>query len=187
MKPLMLSAILDGIATFIFGAAYWMSPLPKKLVPSVSDDAAIQQALWEQIDSSGTYVVPNVNQDHKAFMEKHKAVPNLVVHFNAKGMGPESMGPMMARGLADNILTALIQAFLMRLVVGSLPACLVLRPGRVAGLPAGRSGQHEPMVCQSVFHFSDRNLSRLSFVVVGSVIACFIRPATMGDPSPALA
>jgi hypothetical protein len=180
MKALILSGLLGGFVMFAFGAAYWMNPLPKKAFASAKDDVALQQTFREGLGESGTYVIPNMNQEPAAFMEKHKQGPNVIIHYHAGGMGPESMGPMMIKGLIFQVLSAFVLALLMKMVVAQLPTygsrvkfATIVGVVAVVFIDGGNMNwwfHSVPFtILTGAFHI-------LSFTLAGLVIAKFIRP-----------
>lgn len=195
MKAILLSALLGGAVMFAFGAAYWMGPLKNPAFASVKDDVAMQQTFREDFRNSGTYVIPNMNQDQEALMEKHKAGPVAVIHYHAGGMGPESMGPMMGKGFVFQVFAALLLTLLMKSVVGQLKTYgsrvkFATMVGVVAAVLIELGNMnwwfHSPAftLLTAVYHI-------LSFTLAGLVIATFIKPdmesvaAAKSGPSPA--
>lgn len=85
MKTHLLAPALAALAMFVFGAIFWMSPFPYKVLTPANDDRAAAAALSSVFSTTGTYVVPGPHLDHAAMAELYKAGPSAVVQFVREG------------------------------------------------------------------------------------------------------
>lgn len=186
MKQLILASVLGALAMFVFGAVYWMNPLPKNGFKSAKDDVEIQAFLKERFPQAGTYSVPDIDQSHDDFGKKAGQGPVAIMHVVAKG-GPSSMGPMMAKGF----LTQLFAAFFLSLLMKSCLDALKTYGDRVrfcalVGLVAAVFVTGGNMVWwhHSVpFTLFTGAYQILAFIIGGLVIAKFIRPERETKPT----
>jgi len=180
MKQILLSTILGGFAMFVFGAVFWMNPLPMNAFVDPKDDVAVQESLQVNMEKTGTYFVPGVHQERAVHEEKAKTGPVALVHYVREGMGPYAMGKMMGLGLVQQFLSALILTLLMKSVLSSLTTYGArVRFSVVVGLIAAVFIDGGNMIWwfQSLaFTLFTGLFHVLAFTIAGLVIARFIRP-----------
>ena len=173
------AVLLATAAMFVFGAVFWMSPLPYNFVESTPLDGSVQQALREHFPRSGTYLVPGLSEDMERIAELHEDGPLATVHVTAEGR-PVMSGSVFLWGFLHELALVAVLAGLL----------LVARPnlisyGRrmkffaVIGLFAGLLPWADvvwwyvphgfPMII-GVYNF-------LSVLVVGAVLSAFIKPS----------
>ena len=82
MKKILIGSLLASIAMFIWGWLYWMNPLAYKVVKTVSDDAAAQQALQAQFPEPGVYFIPGNYEDMEKLKALHQQGPVALVQIS---------------------------------------------------------------------------------------------------------
>ena len=120
-KSLLLGSLLGGLAVFIWGVVSWMViPRHMPTLKTFSDQQAMTAALQQNAPATGVYLLPNSapssasaeeRQRQEAEMERQWAQgPRAFVAYVQTGSG--SMLPQMLKGLAFNILAALVLTLL---------------------------------------------------------------------------
>lgn len=112
MKRIVLGSFLGAVAMFIWGAVFWMGPLPKGVGLTARDESALGQALRQQLHVSGTYTVPGLSTEPKRAEELAQKGPLAVIHYRSAG------GPLPDPSL-------LLRGFLIEWVTVALIACLL--------------------------------------------------------------
>lgn len=121
-KSLLLGSLLGGLAVFVWGAVSWMAiPWHMPTLKSFSDQQAVTAALQANAPATGVYLLPN-RAPSSASAEEQKRQdaqmqrqwtqgPRAFVAYVQTGSG-DSMLPQMLKGLAFNILAALVLTLL---------------------------------------------------------------------------
>lgn len=121
MKKFLLAPVLSALAMFIFGALYWMSPLPYGVLTPVGDNAAAAAALGKIFPSTGTYLVPGPEMKDQELLAKLWAQgPSAEVNFIREGHA--MMEPaVFVCGYIHYFVVSLLLAALLNRVKAALP------------------------------------------------------------------
>ena len=112
MKKFLLAPALAALAMFIFGAVYWMSPLPYKVHSRVADDAVAGEALAKIFPSTGVYFVPGMHLPPDQREALAQRGPIAEVHFLKPGMPP--MDPLqLLKGYLHQFGICLVLVFML--------------------------------------------------------------------------
>lgn len=113
MKKFVLAPVLAGVAMFVFGAVYWMSPFPYKALTPVTDNAATGQALSQIFPATGTYLIPGPDiKDTQLLTELYQRGPSAEVQFIKEGHSPMEAG-VFIKGFLHYVVVALLLAVLL--------------------------------------------------------------------------
>jgi hypothetical protein len=120
MTKLTLGTIAATIAMFIWGAIFWMSPMPYSVLGRTADDAAAGKALLEHFPANATYVIPGMYNPEDRLAALHKSGPLAMVHLRREGS--EVMEPaVLALGFLQELVTVMLMGALLALAGPSLP------------------------------------------------------------------
>ena len=120
MTKLTLGTIAATIAMFIWGAIFWMSPMPYSVLGKTPDDAAAGKALLEHFPANATYIVPGMYNAEDKLTALHKSGPLAMVHLRREGA--EVMEPaVLAVGFLQELVTVMLMGALLTLAGPSLP------------------------------------------------------------------
>lgn len=119
MKRYLLGGSLAAIAMFVWGAVFWMSPLPTGVMQVSNDDQALGQVLKAQLPASGTYFVPGMSDDHAAMTRLHEAGPVAMIHIQVEG-SPAMDPKVFIKGIVHLLGLALLLGWVLELAAGSL-------------------------------------------------------------------
>jgi hypothetical protein len=128
MRGLVTGSFLAAVATFIFGALFWTSPLPYGAVREVGSDSIAAALLARIFPDSGLYMLPSPSlssTDPERYAELHREGPVVtasVVH----GAGE----PMAAGTLAVGFLHQFVGCLLIGLVLLQVSPALPSLGGR---------------------------------------------------------
>ncbi len=119
MKQLGLGSLLAAVAMFVWGAIFWMSPLPYSALERTSDDAATGKSLLDHFPKSGTYLLPGQYNDQKALAALTQAGPVATVHLQREGQAvmPPSV---FIFGFVHEFLTVFLIALLIKMALPAL-------------------------------------------------------------------
>jgi len=185
MLKFVTGSLLAALALFFFGFVYWtMSPAGDAAMLQADDDAAVQAALSSVLTESGSYYVPGHGQDEEAMVALYEAGPLAVIHFKAEGR-PMMQASTFVQALLHSFATALLLGFLMRLLLGSLPTyrCRVGFAALVGGLCTlfAEGGGHIWWLHSGSWTLAVGLYDLLAFVVMGAILAAFIKPVAAAD------
>ncbi len=190
MKKL-LGIFLASVAMFIFGAAFWMTPLTTSFFLTSSDDETTGRRLKEMFPDTGTYYVPWTQADSSLPPEAgkqesarkealHKAGPIATIHIRQEGAG--IMEPkLLLTGFVHELISMTVAALFMASLLASLTT-YVRRVGFMAviGLLIAWFGP----ISQPIWwfnpwptHIVNAIYTALAWLVAGLVLAAFIKPA----------
>jgi hypothetical protein len=180
MKKFVLGPALAALAMFVFGAIYWMSPIPYKVLNTTADDDAAGLALAKIFPETGTYLVPGPKLDEKKMAELYKRGPSAQVQFVKEGH--EGMEP-----------TTLIKGYVHYFVVSLLLAILLVKAEPAFKSYSGRVkfSALVGIVGSALIDYSDpiwwhhpwawhvvcSVYAVLAFLISGLVLAAFVKPA----------
>ncbi len=108
MKKYVIAPALAALAMFVFGAIFWMSPLPYTAITSAHNDQTAGAALAAVFPSTGTYIIPSPHLKDTATIEAlYKTGPSAVVQFVKEGH--DMMEPaVFAKGYLHYFVVALL-------------------------------------------------------------------------------
>ncbi len=117
---LVLGIILATLAVFVWGAAFWMNPLPNKMFRETGADEAIQDMLKENMPESGLYMLPSSHVAKAEMNRLYARGPIAIIFYHRDGMiGMNWMS--MVYSFLHNLVSVIFLALLMLKVRGSLP------------------------------------------------------------------
>ena len=120
MTKLTLGTLAATIAMFIWGAVFWMSPMPYSVLGRTPDDAAAGKALIEHFPANATYVLPGMYNAEDKLAALHKSGPLAMIHMRREGA--EMMEPaVLALGFLHELVTVMLMGALLALAGPSLP------------------------------------------------------------------
>jgi len=111
MKRYYLGTFLAALAMFFWGAIFWMSPFPYRVLQHSPDDALAGAALLQHFPTSGTYMVPGKHNDAATLNRLHEKGPIAMVHIQTAG-APTVQPKALVLGFAHYWVCTLLAAFL---------------------------------------------------------------------------
>ena len=180
--------LLATVAMYVWGAVFWMSPLPNTAILNPANDVEAGKALLQHFPNNGTYSVPAMSHDQKTMEERYKAGPIATVHFQREGS--EMMPPgMMVWGFVHDLVTVLLIAWLLKKALPGLSGyCSRVTFVTVAGLAAGfftNVGASIWMFVPWAFPLLNTAYVFSAWLVAGLVLAAFIKSKPAPAPQPA--
>ena len=176
-----LGIVLATVAVFVWGAIFWMNPLPNRLFRETGADEAMMDMMRENMAEDGVYMLPSSHLP-KADMERLYAKgPIAMIYYRTEGMTGMSLKSLVMSLLHDLFSVALL-ALLMYRVRGSLESygCRVA----FAGL-AGLGMAFFSNLTNSIWFLYPWSFALTGllydvtiWVVAGLVLARFIKPDT---------
>jgi hypothetical protein len=119
MKKYLVGPALTALAMFVFGAIFWMSPLPYTVLTPADNDRAALAVLGSVFPTTGTYVLPGPNLDTATATALYEAGPSAIVQFVREGH------PMMEPTvLLKGYLHTFVVAFLLTILLNRLSTSL---------------------------------------------------------------
>lgn len=126
MKRVALAGLLGGLVVFMWGAISWMAlPFHSASIHSITDRKETMAALQAKLPGPGVYHFPGFpdqgegETDFMAWSEPFIDGPHIsMLVYNDKGYQPFAPS-QFARGLIQNILSAVLVAYLLSLAVGT--------------------------------------------------------------------
>jgi hypothetical protein len=179
MKRHALGVFLASLALFVWGAVFWMSPLPYGLFGKTADDGAAGQALLRHFPDSATYVLPGMYNPPDRLEALTKAGPIATVHIRRAGsdtMSPATLG----LGFMHELAVVTLLAILLHRVRESLPVYRSrVKFVTAAGVASAAFGNLAmPIWWQHPwpFYLINSVYEVVAWFLVGLVLARFIRP-----------
>jgi hypothetical protein len=179
MKKYLFGPALAALAMFAFGALYWMSPFPYKVLKNTADDSAAGLALARIFPETGTYLVPGMSLDQRQTAELYRRGPSAEVQFSREGH--DAMEPAVyVKGYAHYFVVSVLLAALLRICRNSLPTysgrvrfcVLVAAVGSALIAYSDPIWWHRPWA----WHIVSSVYFILVLCVCGFVLAAFIKP-----------
>ena len=179
MKRTVIGCLLATVAMYVWGAVFWMSPLPKKVILNPANDIEAGKSLLQHFPSTGTYSVPSMSGDQQTMEQRFKAGPIATVHIQREGS--EMMPPrMMILGFVHDLVTIILIAWLLSKALPGLGGyCSRVTFVTVAGLAAGfftNVGASIWMFVPGAFPLLNTGYVLSAWLVAGLVLAAFIKP-----------
>ena len=112
MKKYVLAPALAALAMFVFGAIFWMSPLPYKALGRVTDDTAAADALAKIFPETGTYLIPGAYVDPKVMTALYERGPSAMIYFIKEGH-PAMNPAVLIKGYLHYFVVALLLMMLL--------------------------------------------------------------------------
>ncbi len=182
MKNYVIAPALAALAMFVFGAIFWMSPLPYLALTPSNGDRAAAAALSSVFSTTGTYVVPGPHLDHDTLSSLYKTGPSAIVQFVREGH--DEMEPaVFVKGYLHYFVVALLLNLLLQKSAASFKrySCSV-KFSAMVGLVGGvlLTGS-DPIWWHHAWgwHLMGLLYGVLAFVVAGLVLGKFVQP---GNP-----
>lgn len=192
MTKLSLGILAATVAMFIWGAAFWMSPMPYAVLGRTLDDAAAGRALLEHFPADATYVLPGPHNPPDTLTALHRSGPLAMVHL--RRAGGEVMAPaVLAQGFLQELITVMLMTALLLLAGPALPTYFSrVRLIAVAGIAvAVFTDLGAPIWWRHPwpFHLVSAVYTVTAWCVAGSVLAACVPRRSLPPPagSPALA
>ena len=174
-----LGVILAFVAVFVWGAAFWMNPLPNRMFRETGADAEFQALMKENLPEDGLYMIPSSHTERDEMLAAYAQGPVAMVFYHSGGMSEMNTSAMMLSAL-HNLLSVLLLGLLMRMVRSSLPT--YGRRVLFAGL-AGFAMAFFSNITNAIWFFYpwDYALTGLFYdvtiwIVAALILARFIRP-----------
>ncbi len=124
MQKIMKCGLIGGFILFLWGAAFWtLMPWKKAQVKSFASEREVANAIRNNIDGSGLYLLPNLND----YVNKHS---QLEAAKERMSEGPFATVAVRAYGKNPNIGADAITSFILRVIVVSLATVLLLKTQR---------------------------------------------------------
>jgi hypothetical protein len=114
-----LGILLAFIAIFVWGAAFWMNPLPNRLFQETGADEEFQALMKENLPGDGLYMVPSSHLEKEEMDRLYARGPIAMIFYYSGGMSGMSVSAMISSAVHD-LLSVLFLALLMYMVRGSL-------------------------------------------------------------------
>jgi hypothetical protein len=179
MTKLTLGTILATVALFVWGAVFWMNPLPYTYLERTSDDAQAGQALLAHFPRTGTYILPGPHHEEATLKRLHEAGPLAMVHVVKQGR-PLMAGSTFALGFLQELVVVMLIGALLHLARNSLTRYVArVRFVTVAGIAAAVFSDFGAPIWWNhpwPFHLVSAIYAVTGWFVVGLVLAAFIRP-----------
>ena len=175
--------LLAALAAFVWGALFWLNPLPTTLMKQTADDEAIQELLREHFDESGIYFIPGPGNDAETLERLATRGPVASVFIQLEGQTPMQFRPFMA-GLAHSVVSTFLLGLLMLMARRALPSY----GNRVSfAALAGMAGAFFAFLINPVWFSQPWGWHLLlalymvtGWIVAGLVLAAFIGPRAAG-------
>jgi hypothetical protein len=181
MKQFTLGILLGTVAMFIFGAVFWMTPFPYRVLPGVADEAAAGKTLKALFPENGTYLIPNPAAEPKQHAELAQTGPIATVHIQRQGMQP--MEPrVLLQGFIHELVVVALLALILKIALPALGGYLsrVVLVTMLGVTTAVYSNFSMPIWWQHPwpYYLVSCVYDLGAWVAAGLVLAAFIKPAT---------
>jgi hypothetical protein len=181
MKNYVIAPALAALAMFVFGAIFWMSPFPYKVLRQTTDDPVALAMLGPLFPVTGTYLVPGPHLDRETMTELTQTGPSVLVQFVAEGHAEMEPG-VFVKGYIHYFVVALLLAILLQKIAPVLKGytcCIVTCAwvGLLGGLLLECNDPiwwHHPWA----WHLVNLLYGVLAFAVAGLVLGRFVKPGT---------
>jgi hypothetical protein len=117
---LMLGILLATLAIFVWGAAFWMNPLPNRLFRETGADVAIQDLMKENMAEDGLYMLPSSHLEKAEMNRLYSRGPIAMIFYHREGISGMNMSSLVT-SLFHNLFSVIFLALLMMMVRGSIP------------------------------------------------------------------
>ena len=183
-----LGSLLATLAVFVWGAVFWMNPLPYSFITKTTNDIEAGKSLLQHFPNTGTYFVPSMSKDEKAMEDLYKAGPVATVHIHREGV--DTMSPQVfLMGFLHQLVTVVLIAWLLKKALPGLGGyCSRLGFVAVAGLAAGffsNVGFSIWMYVPLALPLINTVYVLTAWLVAGLVLAAFIKPKPATAALPA--
>lgn len=177
---LVLGIILATVAIFVWGAAFWMNPLPNRMFKETGADEALQDLMKENMTENGLYMLPSSHLEKTEMARLSSRGPIAMIFYHRAGMSEMNMSSMYL-SIFHNLFSVVLLALLLYIVRKSLPTY----GARVffAGL-AGLGMAFFSNLTNAIWFFYPWNYALTGmlydvtiWIVAGLVLGKFIKPA----------
>ena len=179
MTRTLLAVVLASIVMFIWGAVFWISPVPYAAVSHTNDDAAAGQALLQHFPETGAYFIPGLQNDEQSLTRLHEAGPLATIYIQRDGR-PPAAGDIFLYGFVHELIAVGLMALLLTLALPTLGS-FVKRWGFV--VVAGMIGSVFTNVANMIWWYHPAGLhlynmlyELIAWGLAGAVLAAMIRP-----------
>jgi hypothetical protein len=117
---LILGIVLATLAIFVWGAAFWMNPLPNRLFRETGADEALQDLMKEKMPEDGLYMLPSSHLEKAEMDRLYSRGPIAMIFYHREGISGMNMTSMFL-SLVHNLFSVVLLALLLHMVRGSLP------------------------------------------------------------------
>jgi hypothetical protein len=182
MKRFILGSVIGAVVLFIWGAIFWMNPLPYSVLPQAKDEGQLGAMLREHLPRSGTYLLPHPSDPPETINKLSLDGPTATIHMIREGR-PALEPRVFIVGFIHGFAVVLMIGMLMTIALPALPtygsrvrlatlfgiaSALFVHGGSVIWMHEGRA-----------WHYVNAIYEVSSCVIVGLVLAAFIKPATV--------
>lgn len=112
MKRFLLGSIIAAVAGFVWGAVFWMSPLPNNVIQQAKSDVLLGAELKVTLNESGVYYLPGGGDPTgEEFQRLHRAGPIAMIFYQREGaepMAPSTFAAGLVHGWASIALAAVL-------------------------------------------------------------------------------
>jgi hypothetical protein len=186
MTKLTLGTVLATIVMFVWGAVFWMNPLPYTYLEKTADDAAAGKALLEHFPQSGTYIIPGPHHEAEVLTRLHEAGPLATVHVVTAGR-PAMSGATFGLGFLQELVAVTLVGALLRLARSALGSYVArVRFVTLAGFAIAVFGSLGAPIWWNhpwPFHVVSAIYDVTAWFVAGLVLAAFVRPEPAAAPA----
>lgn len=119
MKRFLLGTIIAAVAGFIWGAVFWMSPLPNNAIGQAKSDTLLGAELKLTLNETGVYYLPSGDPTGEEFQKLHRAGPIAMIFYQRKGAEPMA-GSTFAAGLVHGWASIALTAILLGMALPAL-------------------------------------------------------------------
>lgn len=116
---LLLGILLATLAIFVWGAAFWMNPLPNRMLKETGADEAIQDLMKENMTEDGLYMLPSSHLEKAEMKRLYSRGPIAMIFYHHGGMAEMNMSSLVTSAFHD-LFSVVLLALLMLMVRGSL-------------------------------------------------------------------
>jgi hypothetical protein len=116
---MILAVVLATLAIFLWGAAFWMNPLPNRLLRETGADEAFQDLMREKMPESGLYMLPSSHLEKAEMTRLSSRGPLAMIFYHKGGITGMNISSLIISVLHD-LFSVVFLALLMSMVRGSL-------------------------------------------------------------------
>lgn len=119
MKRFILGTLIAAVAGFVWGAVFWMSPLPNNTIGQAKSDTLLGAELKLTLNETGVYYLPSGDPGSEDFQKLHRAGPIAMIFFQREGAEPMA-GSTFAAGFVHGWVSIALAAVLLGIALPAL-------------------------------------------------------------------
>ena len=119
MQRFILSTVIAAVICFIWGAIYWVSPVPNDAIGQAKSDALLGAELNLTLGDTGVYYLPSGAPGETSFDKLHRAGPIAMIFFQREGAEPMA-GSTFAAGFVHGWASIALVALLLSMALPAL-------------------------------------------------------------------